>query len=161
MNIKNSMLMALATLVTTAAAPAAETVWPTSSASDFSVHLTLQSFRIYADHCSANVPQLKPEFENLMQDLSSRIQGLSKGLLASDEFKGMQARPVPAQLIDAFKDSFHDSKLNFERRDPASICQKTLQSVGEMDDEALKSGLTEGFRAVQNMIQNLEKAGVR
>jgi hypothetical protein len=161
MNIKKSMLIALAALLTTAVAPAAEALWPKNSASDLSVFVTLLRFQIYADHCSANAPQLKPEFESLMQDLSSRIQGLSKGLLASDEFKGMQDKPVPAELLDAFKDSFHDSKHNFERRDPASICQKTLQNVGEMDDESLKSGLTGVFTAVQNMIRNLEKAGVR
>jgi hypothetical protein len=161
MSLRKSLFMAFAMVVTTSVAPAAEAVWPKNSASDLAEFVTMLRFRIYADHCSAKVPQLEPEFGSLVENLNRRIQGISKGLLASDVFKGMKDKPVPAEIIDAFKDSFDDAKHNFERLDAASICPKTLQSVGEMDDESLKSGLTQVLTAVQNMTRKMERDGVR
>ncbi len=161
MNLKKSVFIALAIALTTSVAPAAEVVWPKNSASDLSIFVTILRFRIYADHCSTKVPQLKPKFESLMENLNSYIRDISKGLLASDAFKGMKDKPVPAEIIDALKDSFDDVRHNVERLDAASICPKTLQNFGEMDDESLKSGLTEALTAVQNMIQKLEKQSAR
>ncbi len=134
---------------------------PKNSASDISIFVTMLRFRIYADHCSAKAPELKPKFETLIGNLNDRIQDISKGLLASDVFMGMKDKPVPVEIVDAFKDSFDDVRHNVERLGAASICPKTLRSFGEMDDESLKSGLTEALTAVQNMIQNLEKQGAR
>ena len=155
------MIIALAMALTSSVATAAEEVWPRSSASGVSIFVTILRFRIYADHCSARVPQLKPKFESLMEDLGSRIQGISKGLLAAEEFKGMKDKPVPVEIIDALKDSFDDVKHNFERLDAASVCPKTLQDFGEMDNESLKSGLTANLMGVQTMIRRLEKEGAR
>jgi hypothetical protein len=73
----------------------------------------------------------------------------------------MKDKPVPAGIIDALKDSFHDARHNFERRDAASICPAALQSLREMDDESLKSGLRETLTGIQNMIRNLEKDRAR
>ena len=161
MNLKNSVVIALVIVLLTSVTPAAEAVWPKNSASDLSIFVTILRFRIYADHCSAKVPQLQPKFESLMEGLNGHIQGISKGLLASDAFKGMKDKPVPAEIIDALKDSFDDVRHNFERQDAASVCPMTLQNVGEMDDESLKSGLTQVLTAVQNMIQKLEKQSAR
>jgi len=161
MNFRNSVFIALAIVLIASVASAAEVVWPENSASDLSIFVTLLRFRIYADHCSAMVPELKPKFESLMENLSSHIQGISKGLLASDAFEDMKDKPVPAEIIDAFKDSFDDTKHNFERLDAASVCPKALQNLGAMDEESLQSDLTETLTAVQNMIRNLEKEGAR
>jgi hypothetical protein len=161
MNIKNCVFIVIAILSTVSVASAAESVWPKNSASDFSIFVTLLRFRIYADQCSAEVPQLKQKFDVLVGRLDSQVQGLSKSLLTSDVFKGMKDTPVPADIINAFTDSFEDLKHNFERRDAASICPKTLQDLGEMDDESLKSDLSQTLTAVQNMIQNLEKDNAR
>ncbi|MEJ0099830.1 MAG: hypothetical protein WDO12_08855 [Pseudomonadota bacterium] len=155
MNFRNSAFIAIA--LTASVAPAAEAVWPNNSASNLSVFAAVQRFRIYADHCSVEVPQLRPQFESLMERLNSRIQGISQGLLASDAFKGMKEKPVPAAIVAALQDSFDDVKHNFERLDAVSTCPKTLHDLGEMDDESLKSGLTEVLTAVRNMIQMLEK----
>jgi hypothetical protein len=161
MTLKSSVLTALALVLTGSVAPAAEAVWPRNSASDLSIFVSILRFRIYADHCSTKVPQLKPKFESLMENLNSRIQGISKILLASEVFHGMKDKQVPAVIADAFKDSFDDVKHNFERLDAVSTCPKTLQSFGEMDDESLRSGLMEALTAVQNMIQKLEKESAR
>ncbi len=161
MNLKNSVFVALAIFLNTSVTLSAEAVWPKNSASDLSIFVTTLRFRIYADHCSAKVPQLKPQFESLMETLSSHIQGISKGLLASDVFEGMKEKPVPVEIIDALKDSFDDVKHNFERLDAASICPKTLQSLDEMDDESLKSALVEILAAVRNMIRRLDKQSAR
>lgn len=155
------MLIALAVVATAPVALADEGVWPTNSASDLSIHVALLRFRIYTDHCSAHVPHLKPRFESLMQALRDRVQGLSVGLLASDEFSALKDKPVPVEVVDAFKDSFHDLRHNFERRDAAAACSTTLQRIGEMDDDSLKLELTVALTAVQNMIRNLENAGAR
>jgi len=96
-----------------------------------------------------------------MEDLNSRIQGISKGLLASEEFMGMKDKPVPVEIIDALKDSFDDVKHNFERLDAAFICPKTLQNVSDMDNESLISGLTANLTGIQNMIQRMEKENAR
>lgn len=136
-------------------------MWPKNSASDLSIFVTILRFRIHADHCSAEVPQLKPKFESLVENLASRTQYISKGLLASELFKGMKHKPVPAEIIDAFRDSFDDVKHNVERLDAAAICPKTLQDFGKVDDESLREGLTDALTAVQNMIRNLEKEDAR
>ena len=161
MNFKKSAFVALAIILSASVASAAETAWPKNSASGLSIFVTLLRYRIYADHCSANVPQLKPRFESLIENLSNRIQEISKDLLASSEFEDMKDKPVPTEIVDAFKDSFDDTRHNFERRDAASICPKTLQNLGEVDNESLKSGLTETLTAVQIMIRNLENEGAR
>lgn len=161
MNRRNSVFIALAIALAAPVATAAETVWPKNSASDVSIFATMLRFRIYADHCSARVPQLKPQFESVTRNLNSHIQDISKDLLASDEFKAMKDNPVPPEIIDALKDSFDDVKHNFERLDAASICLKTLQDLGGMDDESLKAGLTANLKAVQNMTQRLEKESAR
>jgi hypothetical protein len=161
MTFKNPALIALSIVLTISAAPAAEAMWPKNSGSDLSIFVTSQRYRIYADHCSARIPQLKPQFESLMENLNNRIQGISKGLLASDLFKGMKDMPVPAAIVFALKDTLHDAEYNVERQDAAFICPKTLQNLSEMDDESLKSELTDTLTAVQNMTRNLEKASAR
>jgi hypothetical protein len=161
MNVRRFLFIAIAIASTSSVAPAAEAMWPRNSASDLSMFLSMLRFRIHADHCSAKVPPLRPQFESLMENLSSRIQGIAKGLLASDVFKGMGGKPVPDEIVDAFKDSFEDVKHNFERQDAASVCPKTLQSFVGMDDESLKSGLTDIFTAVQNMTRKLEQQSAR
>ena len=150
------MLTALALV---GGAAAGDVQWPQDSASEFSAFVTLQRFRIYTDHCSASVPLLKPEFERLAAQLPGRIQGVSKGLLASDAFRGMKGKPVPVEIVAAFKDSLHDAEHNFERKDAAAACPKTLQSIAGMGDEALGSELRVTLTAVQNMIRNLEHDG--
>jgi hypothetical protein len=161
MTFRNSVFIALAIVLTITVASAGEAAWPKNSASELSIFLTLQRFQIYADHCSANVPLLKPEFDSVMENLNSHIQGISKGLLASDVFKGMKDKPVPAEIIFALKDSVDDSKHDFERLDAASACPRKLQNLGEMSDDSLKSALRETLAAVQNMIRALEKQSAR
>src|SRR5689334_1512844 len=114
-NLTKSIIVALAMALTTSVATAAGEVWPSSSASDVSIFVTILRFRIYADHCSVKVPDLKPKFESLMEDLNGRIRGISKGLLASEEFMGMKDKAVPVAIIDALRDSFDDVKHNVER----------------------------------------------
>jgi len=157
MNFRKSAFIVLAAVLTAPFASAAEAAWPKNSAGDLSSFLALLRFRIQADHCSAKVPQSRKEFESLIDSLDKRIQGISEGLLASEKFSDMKDKPVPDKIIDSLKDSFDDTKHNFERRDAASVCPKTLQSLGKVDDESLKSGLTEILTAVQNMVRNLEK----
>ena len=161
MKIRNPAIIVLALVLSASVTSAAEALWPQDSASDFSVFVTLLRFRINADHCSAKVPELKPKFDSLMEDVTTHVQGIAKGLLASDKFMDMKDKPVPVEIIDAFRDSFDDTRHNFERRDAALICPQTLQDLGEMDDESLKSGLTEILTGVQVMIRNLEKKGAR
>jgi hypothetical protein len=161
MDRRNSAFIVLAISLVTSVASAAEAAWPKNSASDLSIFVTLQRFRIPADHCSDKVPALKPQFDSLMEKLNSRIQGVSTGLLASDAFSAMKGKAVPAEIIFALKDVFADAKHNFERVDAESICPKTLDGLGEMDDEALKSGLRATLTAVQNMIQKLENESDR
>jgi hypothetical protein len=161
MNPGKSASLAIAIALTASTAPAAEAVWPKDSASELSIFVTSLRFRIYADHCSEKLPQSRPGFDALMERLNSRIQVISKSLLASAVFRDMKDKPVPAVIIDAFKDSFGDAKHNFERQDAASACPKTLQNLGEMDDESLKAGLTEVLTSVQNMIQKLEEQRAR
>jgi hypothetical protein len=96
-----------------------------------------------------------------MEELSSRIQGISKGLLSSDAFNGMNDKQVPAEISFALKDSLDDAKHNFERQDADSICPKTLQSLGEMGDDSLKADLMQTLVAIQNMTRNLEREGAR
>jgi hypothetical protein len=158
MNLRKSAFIALAIVLATSVIPAAEVAWPRSSASELSIFVTMLRFRIYADHCAAKAPQLSPKFDSLVEGLNERIQDISKGLLASDAFKGMTDKPVPAEIVDAFKDSFEDVKHNVERLDAASVCPKKLQDFAELDDESLKSALTVALTAVQNMMQNLSAA---
>lgn len=158
MNRRNSMFVALAFILATSVAHAAEVAWLGSSVSGLSIFVTNLRFRIYADHCSAGVPALKPKFDSLMEQLNGRILVISKDLLASEAFRDMKDKPVPAEVIDAFKDSFHDVQHNFERQDAALVCPKTLQDFGAVDDESLKSGLTEALTAVQNMTRKLAAA---
>lgn len=157
MNRRNPAFLALVIVLTAAVAPAAEAVWPKSSASDLSMFVTMLRYRIYADHCSIEVPRLKSEFDSVIADISSRLQGISKGLLATDVFRGMQGRQVPAQIIEALKDSFHDVSHNVERQDAASICPKALKDIGEANDESLESALTVALTSVKNMIQRLDE----
>jgi hypothetical protein len=152
-----SALIAFSIVLTSAAASAAEAEWPKNSASELSIFVSLQRYRIYADHCSAGTPQLKPQFESLMEKLNNRMQGISNGLLASAVFKGMKDKPVPAEIVFALKDALHDAEHNVERQDAAFICPKALQNLGELDDDSLKSALLETLTAVQNMIRNTER----
>lgn len=155
------LAIALATSVAAAAEVEVEVEWPRGSASDTAILATEMRFQIYADRCSAEVPQLKQKFDMLMGDLSRRIQGISTRLLASGKFKGMKDQQVPAEIVDALDDSFHDGKHNLERLDAAAICPKALQDFGGLDDESLTSSLAANLTAVQNMIQNLEKVTAR
>jgi hypothetical protein len=155
------VFIALVLAVTSSVAPAAEAVWPKNSARELSIFVTLLRYRIHADHCSAKVPQLMPKFAGLMEDLDNRIRGISRDLLASGEFAGTKDKPVPPAILFALTDSFEDMKHNVERQDAAASCPTTLQQFVEVDDESLKSGLTEALAAVQNMIRNLETEGAR
>jgi hypothetical protein len=159
MNLRKSVFIAVAMALAGSIATAAEAAWPRNSASDVSIFVTMLRFRIHAEHCSAKVPQLESKFDSLMKNLENRVQGISKSLLASDEFEGMKDEPVPAEIIDALQDSFDDGKHNLERLDAAAICPKALQNFGEMDDDALKSGLTANLKAVQNMIRKRAPGG--
>jgi hypothetical protein len=152
---KRPVLIALAIAMTASSAALAEEAWPSSSASDVSVFVTMLRFRIYAEHCSAKVPGLGPEFESLMENLGLRMGRISERLLASADFKGMKGKPVPARIIDAFRDSFEDMKRNLERQDAASVCPKSLRTFGKMDDVSLEADLATTMSAVQNMSRKL------
>lgn len=154
-----SALTLAAVLVSTV--PAAEPDWPRDSASDLSVFLSTLRFRIYADHCSAVLPELKVKFDSIVTDLGARMEGISRDLLASDMFKDMKDRPVPPEIVDAFRDSFDDMKHNLQRADAASVCPMTLQSFGEMDNASLKASLTQTLTALQTMSQRLEEQRAR
>jgi hypothetical protein len=144
-------------MILAAAVPAAEVAWPRNSASDLSMVVALQSLQVRADHCAGGLPQLKGEFESAMENLHIHMQGISRGLLASDAFRDMEDKPVPAEIIRAFKDIFDDARHNAERQDASSVCPKTLKELREMDDESLRSALTQSLTAVRNMMQKLEK----
>jgi hypothetical protein len=153
--------LTLIALVTASALSAAEPVWPTDSASDLSIFLSTLRFRIYADHCSTMLPELKPRFASVVASLDGRIEGISRDLLASDMFRDMKNKPVRAEILDAFRDSFDDVKHNLQRADAASVCPMTLRSFDEMDDESLKAGLVQTLTAVQTMGQKLEEQHAR
>jgi hypothetical protein len=161
MNLKNPVFIVFAIAWTAPVASTSEAVRLKSSVSDLSIFVTLQRFQIYADYCSSKVPQLKPKFDGLMADLGRHIQGISKALLSSEEFKVMKDNPVPAEISFALKDSLDDAKHNFERQDAESICPKTLRTLGDMSDDSLKADLTQTLAAVQNMTQKLEKESAR
>ena len=161
MRFRKSTFIALAIVFTTSGTSGAEAVWPKNSASDLSTFLVLQRYRRYADHCSVQIPQLQHKFASLMDNLDSRIQVISKGLLASDVSKGMKDKPVPADIVFALKDMLDDAEHNFERQEAAITCPKALQNLGDMDDESLKVELSEILSSVQNMTQNLEKESAR
>lgn len=147
----------LAIVLAAPIASTGEAVWSNKNVSDISIYVTLQRFRIYADHCSAKVPQLKAKFDSRMQELSTHLLNISRTLLSSDAFKDMKDSPVPEEISFALKDSLDDARHNFERQDADAICPKTLQTLGQMDDESLKADLTQTLVAVQKMTQNLEK----
>jgi hypothetical protein len=153
--------IAFAIVLTASFASAAEAVWPKSSASELSAFATVLRFQIYADHCSATAPQLKPQFELLMEEIHRQIQGTLKRVLASAEFKGQKDMPVPAEIVNAIKDSFEDMKHNFERKAVADICTSTLQILREMDDAALQADLKEMLTSVRNMIRNTEAQSIK
>lgn len=102
------------------------------------------------------VSRLKPGFDDLMAGLTIQIEGISKALLASDKFRDMKDKPVPAEIIFALKDSLEDAEHNFERQDADAICPDRLRTLGEMDGESLRSDLAENLAAIQNMIRSLE-----
>jgi hypothetical protein len=149
--------LTVATVFVTSVLPAAELVWPTDSAGDLSIFLSTLRFRIYSDHCSTLLPELKPGFESVVLGLNSRIEGISKDLLASDMFKDMRNKAVQAEILDAFRDSFDDVRHNLQRADAASVCPMTLRNFGQLDDESLKAGLVQTLTAVQTMERKLEE----
>lgn len=161
MKLKNSVFTALALACSSSVLLTAEVVLPTHSATEFPTFVIMQRYRIYAEHCSAEVPALKPEFESLVESLAGRIQEISSRLITSGKFDGLRGKAVPAEVIDAFRDILHDTQHNFERREAAYICPKTLQSLAELDDGTLKSGLGDIFTAVQKMLWNLENGSAR
>lgn len=156
MTSRKPVVVALAIALTMSAANASEVVWPRDSASDLSIYLALQRHRLHADHCSTLLPQLTPKFRSLMQDLDRRVQVIAKVLLASGEYGGMKNRPVPDAIVFALEDTLHDAEHNFERQDAATVCQKKIQTLSELDDDALAMDLSSTLMAVRKMIQNAE-----
>lgn len=161
MNFRNLVFLVLATPLTISVATAAEAVWPRNSAGEVATFATILRFQIYADRCSDENPQLAEKVALLMENLSRRIQSISTILLSSAEFNGMKDDLVPVEIMDALKHSFHDVAHNVERLDAVSVCSKTLQGFGDMDDEALEASLTANLTAVQNMSQKFEKERAR
>jgi hypothetical protein len=161
MNLKSPVFTTLALICSASISFADEAVPRTMSVSDFSTFVSTQKYRIYTDHCSAKVPELKSEFERLLESLADRIQGISRRLIASGEFDDLKGKVVPAEVVDAFRDILHDTQHNFERRDASYICPKTLQSLHEVDDRTLTSALSDILTAVQKMLWNLENDSVR
>jgi hypothetical protein len=151
--------IALAMVLAAPVAAAAEPAWPKDSASDLSVFVAMQKYRLYADHCAVEVPGLKPAFERLMAKLDGRMEGVSKGLLAAPAFVAMRDKPVPPEIIAAFQDSFHDSEHNLERADAAVVCPKALKDFDAIGDDTLKTELNGTLTAVHTMIQKLQKPG--
>jgi hypothetical protein len=155
MNKGYAAFLALVITLTASNAHAAEAVWPKNSASDLSLFVTELRYRIYAERCSSEVPRLKPEFDNVIAGISSHLQDISRDLLASDMFRDMKSKPVPARILDALRDSFDDLSHNVGRLDAVFICPKTLKDFAETDEESLKSALTAALSSVKNMIQRL------
>lgn len=142
-------VLAVAMATTVASETGAD--WPENPASEVATFATLLRFQIYADHCSAGMPGLKSNFDSLMQGLRDRIRGISTSVLASDEYKGMGDRVVPAEVLDALKHSFHDTEHNVERLNVATTCPQALRDFGALDDEALKLTFTSNLKAVHSM----------
>lgn len=160
MNPSAALLIFLVMPMATTAA-ATEPAWPDGPASEVATFATMLRYHIYADHCSDKLPQLKPEFDSVIETLDRRIRAISAGLLSSSRFGGARNVMVPVEIMDAIKHSFHDMQHNVESRDAASICPASLRSFGDVDDEALETSLTENLTAVQNMSQKFEHARPR
>lgn len=161
MTFKQVLAISLVAVSSASAASAAELALPKDSASDLSLFLAVHRWQVYADHCSAKVPRLEPEFDSLMQKVRGRLQEISERLLASDEFRGMREKAVPEQIIFALDHGVHDSEENFKRQDAVSVCPEILQTLGKTDDESLQSGLAEILKSVQTMTENLERQSSR
>jgi len=157
----NPVVIAMAMLVLASGASTAEAVPSKDSVGGLSMFVTLQRFRNHADHCSARIPRLKPQFDSLVEGLTSRSQGIARGLLSSDAFRGMKDKPVPAEIRLAFEDSLNDARQNVERQDALYLCEKSLQVLRGMDDDSLRADLAQTLAAIQNMIRNLEKERAR
>jgi hypothetical protein len=153
--------LALAFFLAGPVASAAEAVWPRNSTGEFAMFVTLQRYQIQAEHCAARIPDMKSKFDALMEGLNSRVQGVSRVLIASDQFAGMKDKPVPPEIVFAFQDILEDTEHNVERHDAVLTCPGTLQELARISDESLRSGLTQILTAVQKMIQNLEREGAR
>ncbi len=153
--------LTLAAMLTATMLRAAEPAWPTDSAGDLSIFLSTLRFRIYADHCSTMLPELKAKFASVVIDVTGRMEGISKDLLASDMFKDMKNESVRPEILDAFKDSFDDVKHNLQRSDAASVCPMALRNFGVMDDESLKAGLVQTLTALQTMSRRLKEQDAR
>jgi len=161
MNLTRPVAIVLASVAAASVASSAEAVRTTRSVSDLSIFVTLQRYRIYADRCSTKSPQLKPEFDSLMQDLDDRIRAIANGLLSTTAFKGMNGKSVPDQIGFAFADSLDDAKHNVARQESESFCRKSLKEFAEIDDGSLKADLTQILIAVQKMTRNLETESAR
>ncbi|MBK7116142.1 MAG: hypothetical protein IPH71_09000 [Proteobacteria bacterium] len=161
MNLKSAAFTTIALVCSAPISFAENAAPPTMSASDLSTFVSTQRYRIYTDYCSAKVPELKSEFDRLLESLVDRNQEISRRLLASGPFDGLMGKVVPAEVVEAFRDTLHDTQHNFERRDASDICPKTLQSLKEVNDRTLTSNLSDILTAVQKMLWNLENGSAR
>lgn len=151
--VKFRLSVALAAALAISAVSAAEPAWPENPASEVATFATVLRFQIYANHCSAGMPELGAKFNSLMRSLKDRILGISTTVLASSEYHDMKDKVVPVEVLEALKHSFHDAEHNVERLDVASICPQALRDFGALDDEALKLTFTSNLTAVHNMSQ--------
>jgi hypothetical protein len=151
------LLFVLAVPLVIPVATADEAVWPGSSVGEVSTFATVLRLQIHAEHCSAEIPQLAAQFDSLVHDLDSRIRKISASLLASAEFRDVKDEPVPVEIMDALKHSFHDMEHNVARLD-AAACTRTLRDFGATDDASLVTSLTANLTGVQRMSQNIDKA---
>lgn len=159
--MKYRLAGALALALALSVASAGEAEWPENPASEVATFATALRFQIYADHCSAGMPELKASFDSLMKGLRDRIQGISTRVLASDEYHGMGDILVPVEVLDALKHSFHDAEHNVERLNVASTCPQALRDFGALDDESLRLTFTSNLKAVHTMSKQPEAGRAR
>ena len=164
MNLKISMPLALVFIWVCSTASAAEIAWPRSSAAEFSVFFASQMIRDQIDECSPYIdsPALKPKLGLMKDRLTDRLKAISKELLESEEFRGINDIRISSDFVDAMKDHHDRGVRELQSVANPDLCLRAIAGLALMtndSDESLKEMLKKTMKEVRKVI--LEPGSLR
>jgi hypothetical protein len=142
MNLKAVLVVATLAAAAGGSAIAADVSIPADSVGSIGVFAAYEKFKIYSEVCADAHPEARARFESVMTAFSARMSKLGAEVLATPEFLAMRNQPVPASLVDAFRQDFQNTR-RMHQANPGSYegCKGAHDNFESAGDDHWKAGM--------------------
>jgi hypothetical protein len=157
MNLCRAIGACVALFISAPSISAAEPLQEGVTVAQFAVQGVLSRIQTYADVCTAKIPSLGLDFQDLMRGLNARVGQIAKPLLASYATDPLMQGPTPKVLVDAYNKWNQDLRQQLAGMDAAKQCSTYLVNYRTASDDFFRAGLEHTLATLRQELEELGK----